>query len=196
MVIKDANNPSVGAEVSKRVQTPTGNVLQVQIGPGDPISNIPVVMEFEHHQVHEGETHEAQYVATGLALTTIKFAIVIPTNIYPHMLLGINVYDGSIRCDIYEGATFTGGVLLNNYNVNRNSSIVPSTAITSGVTSTDGTLMPWSAYVGAGNNSANESRSSHERILKAGTTYRIDIIGLAAQTNGIIHFRWYEDLGV
>lgn len=42
--------------VEPRSQTPTGNALNVQIGPGDPISNIPVVMDFEHHQVHEGET--------------------------------------------------------------------------------------------------------------------------------------------
>ncbi len=45
------------ASVEARKQTPTGNALNVQIGPGDVISNIPVVTLFEHHQVHEGESY-------------------------------------------------------------------------------------------------------------------------------------------
>lgn len=196
MVIRDANNSSVGAEVCKRTQTPTGNALQVQIGPGDPISNIPVVIDFEHHQIHEGETHEAQYIAINLNTGTIKFSIVVPNSIYPHFLFNINVYDGALKFDVYEVATFTGGTPMLVYNTNRNSSTVASTTINSGVTSANGTLMPWSSYVGAGKDTANESRSSSERILKAGITYRVDIIGLIAQTNAMLTFRWYEDLGV
>ncbi len=41
--IRDAIT-GLSAAVEARKQTPTGNALNVQIGPGDPISNIPVVV--------------------------------------------------------------------------------------------------------------------------------------------------------
>ncbi len=40
--IRDAITGLV-ASVEARTTTPTGNALNVQIGPGDPISNMPVV---------------------------------------------------------------------------------------------------------------------------------------------------------
>lgn len=55
-VIRDAIT-GLTASVEARKQTPTGNALNVQIGPGDVISNIPVVMDFGQHQIHEGESH-------------------------------------------------------------------------------------------------------------------------------------------
>lgn len=199
--IEDAASGSV-AHVGPRSQAPAeGGALAVTIGPGDPISNIPVVILFEHHQVHEGETHRAQFRIPSLGVTTVKFAVSVPANIYPHMVFSADVYDGAVEVFVYAEATFTGGSPVPAYNRNRNlTSIVPSTTIKSGVTSTDGTLID-SFYVGAGQKVAQASRSSSEWILKAGvgavpTVYRMDVVGLTSGTRATVGFDWYEDLGV
>lgn len=183
------------AKVEARVQTPTGNALNVQIGPGDPISNIPVVMEFEHHQVHEGETYRVESIDTSLDSGTVKYAIVVPAGSYPHMELQCDVYNGSTLVQIYEEATYTGGSLLSSINRNRNSSNLAETTVVGGITSTNGTLLE-SFYAGSGKGIAGTNRASSEIILKANTTYRIDLIGKTVGTDAILSFNWYEDLGV
>lgn len=191
-----ADKDSTLLDVETRKQSPTGKCINVMIGPGDPISNIPVVMEFAHHQIHEGETHEVQSDRNGIGTGTYKYAIVVPASKYPHMVLKCQVYNGVAIINLYEGATFTGGALLTAYNRNRNSILVPATTITGGVTSEDGTLLPASFYAGSGSKASGNSRSEEEFILRAGTTYRVDLIGKISGTDAIIQFNWYEDLGV
>lgn len=187
------------ASVEARKQTPTGNALNVQIGPGDVVSNIPVVMDFEHHQVHEGETYQGDDLQTGLGAGTVKYSITVPTFATtiqaPHMIVGTSVYNGTVLVQIYESATFTGGSTVNIYNRNRNSATTAGTTIKTGVTSTNGTLIA-SFYAGAGKSSSGSSRASSEWVLKSNTIYRVDIIGQAAGTACITQFDWYEDLGV
>lgn len=170
-------------------------------GPTDPISAIPVFIDFGHHQRHEGETHRYQYIDAGLDTNTVKFALVVP-NTYtntiraPHLLIHCSVYNGSARVDLYEGATYTGGSAMTTYNVNRNSATVPGMTGAYGVTSSNGTLLPFSFFTGAGLRSGGETRSSEEVELKVNTTYRIDLTGLAAGTDAMLTLEWYEDLGV
>jgi hypothetical protein len=189
----------LSARVEPRKQTPTGNALNVQIGPGDPISNIPVVMEFEHHQVHEGETHRVQSAQASLGTGTVKYGITVPvfspTVHAPHMVLAVSIYNGSAKVLFYEGATFTGGSPITAYNRNRNSATTPTTTITGGVTSTDGTLIE-TFYVGAGSKTAGSFRGDSEWVLKSNTIYRADLVGLVANTEAVLSFGWYEDLGV
>lgn len=173
--------------------------LRVYGGPTDPVSDIPVGIDFGHHQRHEGETHRAEYFDQSLDTNTVKFAITVPVyanTIYaPHLLILSEVYNGSILVRIYEGATFTGGLDLPSKNANRNSANTPGMTIKSGVTSTDGTLLPFSHFVGAGTRESG-SRATDEILLKSNTVYRVDLIGLTAGTDAIVHFEWYEDLGV
>lgn len=171
----------------------------VSIGPTDPISDIPVVMDYEHHQVHEGETYLAQDIQASLAAQTVKYGITVPvyanTLYAPHMMVVCDVYNGNVLVQVYEGATFTSGSLVTAYNRNRNSANTAKTTITGGVTSTNGTLLK-SFYAGAGKTSSGTARSNIETILKSNTIYRVDVIGQAAGTAAIVGFEWYEDLGV
>lgn len=196
--IRDAVT-GLAASVEARRQTPTGNALNVQIGPGDPISNIPVVMDFEHHQVHEGETFKASDVQLSLGTTTVKYAIVVPAYAdlihTPHMVVEADVYNGAVLVQLYEAATFTGGAPLTALNRNRNSAEAPGAAITGGVTSTNGALLD-SFFTGGGSKTAGNNRQASEWLLKANTTYRVDIVGLIVNTEAIVSFNWYEDLGV
>ena len=199
MYLTDDTNGTI-ASVEARTQTPSGNALNVQIGPGDPISNIPVVQEFEHHQIHEGETHKAIDPQASLGMGTVKYAFVVPDSFTgevsePHLLIEADVYNGSVRIDLYEGATYSGGSSITIYNRNRNSSTTPEATAYTGVTSTDGTLID-SFFAGASIRTAGDGRAGSEWILKNNETYRIDVVGLAAGTQCILSLNWYEDLGV
>jgi hypothetical protein len=185
--------------IGPRSQTPTGNALQVQIGPGDTISNIPVVILLPDHQIHEGETHHAINPLPTLNASTVKYGITVATyaNITgcPHLTMTVDTYDGNALINVYEGATFTGGTLLTKFNKNRNSEITDATTITAGVTSADGTLID-SFYVGGGVKASGRSGVRDEWILKSNTIYRIDVIGGVNPTAAIVSFQYYADLGV
>jgi hypothetical protein len=195
----DADNGSV--KLQPRSQNPTGSVLQVQIGPADVVSNIPVVIDYEHHQVHEGEAYIVQYVDLALDTNTIKFGINVPTftpadaSRCPHLEIFCDVYNGSARIDLYESAAITGGTLITSYNRERNSAITAGTTILHTVTSVTGTLLK-SFFAGGGTRASGSARSEVEMILKSNTKYRVDVTGLVAGTDAIIRFLWYEDLGV
>lgn len=183
-----------------RKQTPTSaKAVNVQIGPGDVISNVPVVIEFDHHQIHEGETQRAEDYQASLGSSTVKYGITVPvftsTINAPHMIIGVDVYNGNVIVQIYEGATFTSGTPLTKYNRNRNSGTTVTTTITGGVTSTNGTLLH-TFFGGAGKSGTGSGRSEVEYVLKSNTIYRVDVIGRAVGTEAVISFDWYEDLGV
>lgn len=176
-----------------RVQTPTGNVIQVQIGPGDPISEIPVFIDFPHHQIHEGESYVMSYYATGLG--TLNFLCKVPANKYPHLLIEYSA-DQRVTCVVYKTPTTTlDGTLQPAINRNHNSINAAATQffLTPTVTAT-GTDVVDRYMVGSGEKAGGLSRSDSEMILIPSTNYLIQFIG----TNwiGNIRMLWYEDLGV
>jgi hypothetical protein len=197
-LIRDAIT-GLTASVEPRKQTPTGNAMNVQIGPGDIISNIPVVMEFGQHQVHEGESHGVGYYAT--AVSTISFGLTVPvyakTINSPHLIIHAQVYEGNAEVSLWEGSTFTGGTLMTAYNRNRNDLTVPGMTIKSGVTVTaPGTRLPYTNFISGGTRGAGESRSLDEIVLKSNTIYTVVFEEITAITRVVLHFEWYEDLGV
>lgn len=196
---EDENGNKLNVSVQTRRQTPSGPAMNVQIGPGDIISNIPVFVDFEHHQVHEGESYLSQDLKASLGTNTVKYSITVPTFANtiqgPHMIFVCDIYNGSARIDLYETATFTGGSTMNIYNRNRNSATTAGTTLKSGVTSTNGTLIK-TFFAGAGIKTSGVGRSESEMVLKSNTIYRVDVVGLVANTQSILGFLWYEDLGV
>ena len=191
---------TLDALIENRTQTPTkAQALNVQIGPGDPISNIPVVMDYGQHQVHEGESHSWEYYSAAPA--TRNFAFVVPAYAdvrgCPHLLIQMQSYGGAGMLSVYEGATYTGGTPVTDiFNRNRNSATVPAITIIDGVTSADGVKLPYTAIAGAAGKTADGVRANDEVILKNNTTYVIRYEEITATTRLIIHFEWYEDLGV
>lgn len=189
------------AAVTARTQTPSGNAMNVIIGPADVVNSItPVMIDWEHHQLHEGETLQAQDVQAALGTSTVKYAFTTGNftgGVYntPHLLIGADVYNGTVLIQIYETATHTNGSALNIYNRNRNVSLSQKASVVGGVTSTNGTLIE-SRYVGAGAKSADSNRAVAEWVLKNNTEYRIDVIGQVNGTAAIVSFQWYEDQGV
>jgi hypothetical protein len=197
VTLKDSAS-AAQAGVGPRVQTPTGNVLQVQIGPGDIISSIPVVMDFDNHQIHEGESHHTFDDQPSLGTGTVKYAVTVPvfanTIQAPHMIIEADIYNGAAKVIMYEGATFTGGSDLTVKNKNRNSAVAPKATLKTGVASANGTIIDV-FYAGGGNRIAGNNRANSEWVLKSNTIYRFDVIGQTAGTAAVISFEWYEDLG-
>jgi hypothetical protein len=183
-----------------RKQTPASvKAINVQIGPGDVISYIPVIMDFEHHQIHEGETYKATYdegvVGTGLTKYSIAVSAFSTGIMAPHMVVGCDIYSGAAKINLYKSATISGGTQLTCYNRNNQSSSTPTTVIKHSVSSSDGTLID-SFLVGQGLREAGSSRAQSEWVLSSNTNYRVDMQGVVAGTSAIVHFNFYEDLGV
>jgi hypothetical protein len=200
--MQTGNQPYPYTDVAEtRKQTPAlTKAINVQIGPGDVISNIPVVMDWAHHQVHEGESHAYEYYSETVA--TMNFAIVVPTYsptiAAPHMMLQMQCYGGAGQLSLFEGATYTSGSTETVYNRNRNSLIIPKAgfSIVSGVTSNDGTRLPFTMIVGTAENTSSVDRAVDEVVLRSNTTYVVRFEEVTAMTRVVIRFEWYEDLGV
>jgi hypothetical protein len=200
MIIRDANNQLTGAEVCKRKQTPDGAVLQVQIGPGDPVSNIPVVIDLEHHHIHEGETYEWYYYNATLN-GTVDFRLVVP--VYenkikcPHLLIEIICSDTSVTL-IQENPIINapGSESTSIMNRNRNSTNVAGLKIYTSSSYT-GIGVEIAHYITFSTKTVSNtgSRAIAEWILKSGTEYLI-----RCTTSGScvysLKLHWYEDLGV
>lgn len=195
------------AGVAARAQTPTGNALQVQIGPGDVISTIPVVIEYEHHQVHEGETYSYCNLQTsGLNSGSsydvrVKAPNLPATTQTPHVVFEI-ISDNTAEVYLYEGTTWTSGgtAETNLYNRNRNSANTASTAIyisggTALTVNAIGTLI-YIWYLTTARNGSATDRATNEIDLKANTEYLFRITSRAAGLKFLIRLTWYEDLGV
>lgn len=195
------------ADVAARSQTPTGNALQVQIGPGDPISNLPVMILFEHHQIHEGEVWDYVYAATnqnGAKDFRIVVANVAPTTRTPHVVAEVISDSTLTRMYWYEGTTWTAGGVddsANIYNRNRNILGAPTTKVyvAGGTALTPNALGTnfWQGMLFAGKNAAAvaESRSATEWVLKTNTEYLFRVT-TAAAANCMVRLSFYEDGGV
>jgi hypothetical protein len=152
-------------------------------------------MDFEHHQIHEGESFIAVLEQLSIGTGTVKFVVTVPVGSMPHMVISVDTYEGSCIVRKYHTATFTGGTAMAKINRNRNSINAAAITITSGVTSTNGTLFE-SFIAGSGKTSGGSQRSQSEIVLKSNSIYRFDVVGLSQTTQAIIRFNWYEDLGV
>lgn len=173
--------------------------LRVFIGPTDPISDLPVFVEFSHHQIHEGEAHMACYLIASLGLNAnFNFRINVPTSIYPHTVIEV-ISTSEAELFLYEGMTFTagnGGTQVATNNHNRNSSIIPGTTIYQNATpATTGTEI-WCGLVGSGNRAGSGDRGLNEFILKANTNYLYRVTSRVASNKILVRFNFYEDLGV
>ena len=203
------SDPATGAEASigPREQTPTGNAIQVQIGPGDVISNLPVVIEYDHHQIHEGESFEYFWYSAALNGTrNFRFSVpnVPATTRTPHMIAEV-VSDSSLtNLYWYEGVTWTTGGNNDSANIqnrNRNQQgITTATMVvyTSGTLALNPTTVGtnfWQGVLFVNKNSASvESRGLSEWDLKASTEYMFRII-TADSSHVLARFYWYEDRG-
>lgn len=206
--IKDATT-ALEAEVCARTQTPVGNALQVQIGPGDIISNLPVVMNYDHHQTHEGETFRYGNYTASLGNNASKdFRLVVP-NIAgitdtpsavrkcPHLRFEIVSSLGGVGY-LYEAPTTTGnGTQRTPISTERNGTYTPNLQIWEDPTVTGvGTQLIVLLNTTSKQTTGGIDSSSFETVLKNNTVYLIRFTSSAASNQVLVRMIWYEDLGV
>lgn len=188
------------------------NGLRVIIGPTDPISNIPVTIPYDHHQIHEGETWHLDKLISNLASGStydIVFTvpnITIPAGIavverVPHLRWSFKAND-LCTVQFYAGPTVTAatGSALTPVNYERNGTYTsqltvldaPTVTVVGTLLKTDVTLAT-SAAPGGGSGAGG---SIEEWVLKNNTQY---LLRVTSGNNGMdmhLIFLWYEDKGV
>ena len=210
-VPKSAADIAVAAVLAKSDGTPmffpvmtgpntSADGLRVFIGPTDPISDVPVTILYEHHQLHEGEAHQYTYAPAALSSGSsvdLRFVVgdLTATTRTPHAVIEV---DCTVETWFYlyeTPTTSANGTQQTVYNRNRNSSTTPASTVWLAPTVTSpGTLLT-AGIIGSGRNGSS-SRESVEWDLKTSTTYLYRVTAKAASDNVCIRLMWYEDLGV
>lgn len=175
--------------------------VRVFIGPTDPISDLPVFVDFDHHQNHEGEAYQYYYYNATLN-GTVDFRLVVPAYATairaPHFSLEL-ICDNTADLFIFEAPTVTGNGSEVTTVRNRNrlgTPNVPGMKIYTGATySGTGTELARYITIASARASVATDTSKAEWILKPSTEYlvRLTTVG-AAKT--LLRMNWYEDLGV
>lgn len=182
--------------------------LTVSIGPTDPISDIPVVMDFDHHQLHEGEVFRwASYTASLAANATKDIRFVVPNitvpagvpvvRVVPHMRFEAVSSVGGIS-NLYEATTFSAnGTQRTPVAMERNGTYTPQLQVWE-----DPTVNVLGTVLYTGLNTTNKQASGStegtgvEFVLKNNTSYHFRFTSGGNSNQVLVRFVWYEDLGV
>ena len=193
-----------------RSTSPSGNAINVEIGDNDILGNIPVFMDFDQHQVHEGESFHHDFYNGSLGSGANKDIRLVVPNITitsnavtqcPHFRWTVDCIDLA-TVSLYEGATFSAsasGSLISPIAMERNgtySSLLqlyedPIPLTTGSLIDTHHFMLAATNQVQGGGNSA----TIDEFVLKNNTQYLFRVNSGAASNRVAIDFIWYEDKG-
>ena len=188
-------------------QTPAqATALRVQIGPGDVISYLPVVVDYPHHQVHEGEAFifsDLQTAGLNINLTRdirVSVGALAPTTHTPHLILEFIASDQA-EIELYEGTTWTsGGTAQVGYNRNRNVADDSGTLFVNGATALTVNAIGTAVWKGLtlSNKSAagGTDRGTYEFVLKPSTEYCVRVTSRVNGLKFLTRLEYYKDLGV
>lgn len=183
--------------------------IRVQIGPGDVISSLPITIDYDHHQIHEGESFRWSVLVPAAANTNTKYIKFIVPNIAgvvsvttavqkcPHFRFEV-VADAAADVTFLEGTSSTGtGTQRTPVAMERNGTYTPSLQVWEDPTGvTEGTTI-WRGMIAASKQIAGGIEGSgNEFVLKNNTTYFFKFVPVANNTKYLLRFVWYEDLGV
>jgi len=159
----------------------------------DAVSGASVVIDFAHHELHEGDHYYATGTTTLGIGEVLNILIVTPNTTKWAHLEGQIGTSGTATVGFYEGSTTSAaGSAVTEFNRNRNSANTAAVVVTTGPTITgDGTLI-FTAQSGAGQRVGGDVRAQNEFILKQNTKYILRVTSAVATnvTNWLVD--WYE----
>lgn len=176
----------------------SGNPVIIK-GPIDEHGGLTVI-DFAHHEVHEGHMYIAsRKSAEGADVAdngTLILQITTGTR-YAHFTFNVGG-GGDTEVEFLESPTSTGGTALQSHNLNRNGTMTPSCvvvhtpSISAAGTLLENFLIP--GGVGANFSAGGMARKDTEWILKPSTKYAIRATnrGGSAQPMSIVA-EWYEE---
>lgn len=174
--------------------------LRVYGGPTDPVSDVPVYIDYDHHQNHEGEAFQYAYYNATLN-GTVNFQLTVP--VYspaiwsPHMNFEF-ICDSSADLWLFESPTVNvaGSAVTTIRCRNRNVNATPGLVVRTGSTFTaDGTELSRYITIASAKTNISSDTSKSEWILKSNTTYLVRIT-TGSSSRVMLRMNWYEDLGV
>ena len=183
-----------------RVYNDSGDALYIKGSP-DPINSLLLpTIEFDHHQVHEGEAFQWTYGPIALANgASFEYQLIVGavtnTTRTPHLV---------IECDstvetwlhLFEGPTITvAGTAKVPLNRNRGSVAACNAVLKETPTaSADGTQL--TAFICGAGKSGGQARGAVEWVLKPSTVYLIRATAKTTGDNICLRMEFYEDTGV
>lgn len=161
----------------------------------DEVSLGLIVVDFDHHEIHEGNRYFVKnWQDVDGAGTTLNFLFTVPnTAKVPHATWELSGEE-EFTFTLYEGTTVTNnGTPVPVFNHNRNSSHTPGVGVFAAPTITNMGTIIWATKIGTGK-SATEGRTTEgELVARAGINYLFRIVKAAAGTAWIDYlFDWYE----
>ena len=152
-------------------------------------------IEYEHHEIHDGDFF---HIGSGFILAsneTHNKLLITPTGSkWVHFYSNIQA-SAETAFNIFEGGTYSGGVVITSYNKNRNSADTcgctwRKNCVVSGTTPTSGTFI-YNSLFGTGRNSGGGARGQNEWVLKSGTSYLLEIVSKANANNISFEIDYY-----
>ena len=161
----------------------------------DHSTNAQIIVEQEHHEIHEGDLYRAGYQKDVSNGGTAILGITTPdTDKEIHFRPAVDV-ELEARVQLVENPdTFTGGTITTPRNSNRNSldSSVTVTRVDPTVVIGSGVLIG-NVVLGSRRSSGGNSEASYEWVLKRNTNYALIVINEASANNETnIRCNWYE----
>lgn len=166
---------------------------------GDTLSHGAVVVDFEHHEIHEGDAFLVIYSALKSNAETIEIRVATPnTTKWAHMVFEIQ---GALAgtAQIWEDTTKThaAGNAITPVNRNRNSAATSGLTVCHTPAGAEAGAAMFTHYFGASSQSGLVSEGGgaggrHEFILKQNTAYLIRATSRADGNALTIILDWYE----
>lgn len=166
----------------------------------DKATNALEVIEYQHHEIHDGDHYFYGDSLTLASAATQDYLITVPnTAKWPHILFDLDGL-GITQFDLYEGSDKTGTTSQTARNNNRNSGNTAGMTIHKGTSggTTDGTLIRSykSGSTSAIAKSLSLARSDEEYILKQNTKYILRVT--SGSNDNLINIKmvWYEHTSI
>ncbi len=157
-----------------------------------------VSIEWEHYQIHAGNTFTILEV-TDLGNGAVRDILVVSpdTAEWAHLVWEIE-HELETSIQFYRGTTYTdNGTAIVAFNRNGNSTNVATTLVYHTPTITNVGTLTGAIQQGSGKKAGGSDRLANEFILKQDTAYLIRITNLTANNNLIfMKLNWYEQTNV
>jgi len=162
----------------------------------DGMTHVLNMIDYEHHEIHEGSHFFVAGYGTFAADEDIDFQITTPkSEKLAHMTFSFQS-TGAMVFSLYEGAAVQAGTSVTPINSNRNSQKTSSLTVQyDGIVDTAGTLIYQQAWGYTDTPSKSEggiAGRNNEIVLRAGTTYRFLIESNSADNIISYNGEWYE----
>lgn len=160
--------------------------------PYDEVSGAVMVLDYAHHEIHEGDMYHVSGTATKGIGESYDLLFVTPDTARWAHLVGVVIGSGETAVTFYEGGTITGGTAVTPYNRNRNSENTPTTLVYHTPSVSDPGTALFTGTFGAGSRSGGEAREFDEWVLKRNTKYLLRMTSAATGNDLSWAINWYE----